>query len=217
MLVSSRTTNILLVLVLVVGIGIVAMLASGVRGGPLDPPGPPASTMHTLADTPPSWDQVLDSTNGAPGPNPPAGCNSDRFKCVMSTTPQCDPPCATVYPAVLDEETGLVWQRSPDAFTSDWHTANDVCWGSHVGGRGGWRLPTAAEIGSLKAGDGPPFGPPAGHPFNIPPDQAYWTSTDDVDRSTLAIYSSLESPGFGLGAKVNLEYTWCVRGATSNR
>src|SRR5262245_21481061 len=44
MLVSSRTTNILLVLVLVVGIAIVAVLATGVRGGPLDPPGAPAST-----------------------------------------------------------------------------------------------------------------------------------------------------------------------------
>jgi hypothetical protein len=41
MLVSNRATNILLVLILAVGIGIVAMLASGVRGGPLDPPGPP--------------------------------------------------------------------------------------------------------------------------------------------------------------------------------
>ena len=43
MLVSSRTTNVLLVLMLAVGIGIVAMLASGVRGGPADPPGPPGS------------------------------------------------------------------------------------------------------------------------------------------------------------------------------
>jgi hypothetical protein len=33
MLVSNRATNILLVLVLAVGIGIVAMLASGARGG----------------------------------------------------------------------------------------------------------------------------------------------------------------------------------------
>ena len=45
MLVSSRATNILLVLLLAVGIGIVAMLATGARGGPLDPPGPPAATL----------------------------------------------------------------------------------------------------------------------------------------------------------------------------
>jgi hypothetical protein len=44
MLVSNRATNILLVLILAIGIGIVAMLASGARGGPLDPPGAPAPT-----------------------------------------------------------------------------------------------------------------------------------------------------------------------------
>ncbi|MFI5178981.1 MAG: right-handed parallel beta-helix repeat-containing protein, partial [Vicinamibacterales bacterium] len=44
MLVSNRVANILLVLILAVGIGIVAMLASGARGGPLDPPGPPSAT-----------------------------------------------------------------------------------------------------------------------------------------------------------------------------
>jgi hypothetical protein len=43
-LVSSRTTNILLLLVLAVGIGIVAMLSTGVRGGPLDPVSTPGST-----------------------------------------------------------------------------------------------------------------------------------------------------------------------------
>ena len=44
MLTSSRTTNILLIAMIAVGIGVVAMLASGVRGGQLDPPGAPAST-----------------------------------------------------------------------------------------------------------------------------------------------------------------------------
>jgi parallel beta-helix repeat protein len=48
MSVSGRATNILLVLILAVGISIVAMLASGVRGGPLDPPAPPASTAGVL-------------------------------------------------------------------------------------------------------------------------------------------------------------------------
>src|SRR6202521_2660459 len=39
-----RLNTFLLVLILVVGVAIVGMLASGARGGPLDPPGPPAST-----------------------------------------------------------------------------------------------------------------------------------------------------------------------------
>ena len=44
MLVSNRSTNILLVIMIAIGIGIVAMLATGARGGPLDPAGAPAST-----------------------------------------------------------------------------------------------------------------------------------------------------------------------------
>jgi hypothetical protein len=48
MLVSNRATNILLVLILAVGIGIVAILASGARGGPLDPTAPPSSTLPQI-------------------------------------------------------------------------------------------------------------------------------------------------------------------------
>lgn len=44
MVISGRANTILLVLILAAGIAIVAMLASGARAGPLDPPGPPAST-----------------------------------------------------------------------------------------------------------------------------------------------------------------------------
>ena len=42
--ISNRVNTLLLVLILAVGIALVAMLASGAHGGPLDPPGPPAST-----------------------------------------------------------------------------------------------------------------------------------------------------------------------------
>jgi|CXWL01.1.fsa_nt_gi hypothetical protein len=44
MAISSRTNTLLLVLILAVGVGIAAMLATGVRGGPLDPPSPPSAT-----------------------------------------------------------------------------------------------------------------------------------------------------------------------------
>ncbi len=44
MLISNRASTILLVAILAVGMGIVAIFASNARGGPLDPPGPPAST-----------------------------------------------------------------------------------------------------------------------------------------------------------------------------
>ena len=70
MLVSSRATNILLVAILAVGIGIVAMLASGARGGPLDPPAAPSAT-GTLPQVEPR------------SPIPPVGWNG-AFPIVIS-------------------------------------------------------------------------------------------------------------------------------------
>src|SRR5262245_64403301 len=71
--------------------------------------------------------------------------------------------------AVLDRETGLVWQRSPLPPTS-WTSASSVCAVTGTGGRMGWRLPTVNEITSLfdpsafgASGTNPPL--PAGHPF----------------------------------------------------
>jgi hypothetical protein len=111
---TNRVNTLLLVLLVVMAGAIIAILANRASGGPLDPPGPPASTMHTLDDVlgavqgvPPSWDQRLIASNGATGGSLPAGCNSDRFKCVMTST-LCLPTCVTQAPAVLDRETGLV-------------------------------------------------------------------------------------------------------------
>jgi hypothetical protein len=82
--------------------------------------------------------------------------------------------------AVLDRETGLVWQRSLGALPTVWAGASDSCVGARTGGRMGWRLPTVNELASL-------FDPsvvtapflPSGHPFlNAPPSTSlFWTAT----------------------------------------
>jgi hypothetical protein len=48
-----------------------------------------------------NWDKQLDASNG----DPATGCNSDRFTCLFGDT------------VVRDNETGLVWERSPNTFT----------------------------------------------------------------------------------------------------
>lgn len=53
-----------------------------------------AQSQGHVTGLPPTWDKLLDSTNGDED-----GCNSDRFICVMGDR------------AVLDNETGLVWDR----------------------------------------------------------------------------------------------------------
>src|SRR4029434_2696444 len=68
--------------------------------------------------------------------------------------------------AVLDRETGLVWERSPDStFTPTWSDAQLGCAAKDVGGRGGWKLPSIQELRSLidPAAANPAL--PAGHPF----------------------------------------------------
>lgn len=101
-------------LLLLVGVGFV-------RAGDLEPPGPPAPTMKSLNAIAPNWSLSLDSTDGAPD-----GCSSSRFKCAMRGV------------AVLDMETGLVWERVPnnERFAASWLEAVDVCVGYMVGNRG---------------------------------------------------------------------------------
>src|SRR5947208_11386244 len=72
---------------------------------------------------------------------------------------------------VLDNETGLVWDRSPSLMKVVWDEAHDQCNGMALGGRKGWRLPTIQELASLvDPGQSDPAlpgpsGAGGGHPF----------------------------------------------------
>jgi len=84
--------------------------------------------------------------------------------------------------AVLDRETGLVWERSPGTALLPLYAAVLGCSQSRTGNRTGWRLPTIAELGSLfdpSAGSAPFL--PAGHPFTgFDPVAAEFWSTSRV-------------------------------------
>ena len=128
--------------------------------------------------------------------------------------------------AVLDRETGLVWQRSPSTPPSgpvNWFAANGVCVQATTGNRLGWRLPTINEIASI-------FDPsvitapqlPQGHPFTSLPladiPRLFWTVTPNpADGGSISHrvigYDTTRLPTLN-AASPNLAQNnvWCVRG-----
>jgi hypothetical protein len=121
--------------------------------------------------------------------------------------------------AVLDRETGLVWEKSPDTTPHDWEFVGRVCANKNVGGRKGWRLPSFVELASLvdPANSSPAL--PTGHPFiNIPSLTNYWSATtlarDPTEAWAVRFGSSAVGNGpVGIAPKTNLFLGWCVRGA----
>lgn len=139
---------------------------------------------------PPSWDQKLPSAS--------------RF-IILSDWGNA---------AVLDKETGLVWERSPTTNTlgSSWLYALYHCRNLTSGNRKGWRIPMVDELASL-LDMSVPSGPklPPGHPFmNVQP--ALYLSAS-VEGGNHAVVD------FNTGQVNNNSppsiYVWCVRGPGS--
>jgi hypothetical protein len=174
----------------------IAAVAAEVAGGPLDPPGPPSATHHSLALVPPSWMQVLRASDGSDV------CDSSRFTCVMEAE------------AVLDNETGLVWQRTPSQNINVWINAVDLCRSTEIAQRRGWRLPTLNEMQTLMddAGD---TGLPVGHPFvhnmTTVGNSVFWTSTKWTTEDPVSAW--VANPSYSLSQSTDTFRSWCVRGA----
>ncbi len=121
--------------------------------------------------------------------------------------------------AVLDNETGLVWQRSPSKDSFAWEDAQTHCNNLSTGGRFGWRLPTVQELTSLLDPNGYAFPIlPAGNPFsNV--QLGYWSATTYASDTSAAwtVNFNLESANFTTqmhqqDKSVNGAGAWCVRG-----
>ncbi len=152
------------------------------------------SPMPTIQ--PPAWYQTL-----------PSG---QRFALVMGGQ------------AVLDRETGLVWEKSPSMDTTTWLGAQSHCNYLTTGDRLGWRLPTLQELASLVDLSESAPALPSGHPFtNVQSDSQsdnYWSATTNALLTTyawgvnfyLGIVANVDGPGDL--SKDGHNYVWCVRG-----
>jgi hypothetical protein len=119
--------------------------------------------------------------------------------------------------AVRDNETGLVWEQSPDPTPVLWTDALLICATKNVGNRKGWRVPSIPELASLVdpsvASPGPTL--PAGHPFsNVQSSSAkgYWSATSMTANSALAWHVFFDNGAVTGNAKTVSDYVWCVRG-----
>lgn len=167
----------------------------------LDPGTAPAPTFKTLDQIPPTWDQLL------PG--------SRRFRVVFTG-------------AVLDRETGLVWERTPSAAPYAALLASEACVKNVVGPdkvpqsadpspyRYGWHLPTVQELASLIHFGGDITDPalPPGHPFVLGTQRMFWAST--ASSTTAGAHWVVQFSGIGAPILVRADsagaYAWCVRG-----
>ena len=115
--------------------------------------------------------------------------------------------------AVLDRETGLVWEKAPSTELLNWIESRNTCINRNVGGRKGWRLPSVAELSSMvdPANINPAL--PTGHPFTIDTLPNYWSASTDAENTTTAWNVDL---GFGILFKNEKTFfngrAWCVRG-----
>ena len=119
--------------------------------------------------------------------------------------------------AVLDRETGLVWEQSPSTSTLDWFAASEHCINLNAGGRTGWRLPAIQELMSLvdRSVPVPPVSSeprlPSGHPFNTG-GSFYWSATTRAIDPASARDVFLNVGAVGSFDKSLSAHAWCVRG-----
>ena len=115
--------------------------------------------------------------------------------------------------AVLDKDTGLIWERSPQTTSVRWTVARRACIGKNVGGRKEWRLPSLEELAGLVDPSVAPPGLalPLNHPFLTVRSAVYWSATrvGEDPKGSWAVHL-----GLGGGATfINWAHSvliWCV-------
>lgn len=113
---------------------------------------------------------------------------------------------------VMDNNTGLMWQKQDDGTTRAWATAGAYCEGLTLGGHSDWRLPTKKELITIVDYSVPSPGPTINPIFKNTKSSYYWASTT-YDGNTGNAWSVNFYYGYiNYGNKGNALYTRCVRG-----
>lgn len=115
--------------------------------------------------------------------------------------------------AVLDMNTGLVWERSPQTTGATWTDARRISLEKIVGGQKGWRLPSIPELASLIHPNAPsgPFLQP-GHPFLTVQSASYWSATTNAGDPSVAWNVRFADSNVNDANKGDTLHAWCVHG-----
>jgi hypothetical protein len=129
---------------------------------------------------------------------------ADRFQLVLGSV------------AVLDRETGLVWERTPSIIAeASWAAGVVNCSTQSPTTRYGWRMPTIEELATLLDPPGTPA-LPVGHPFSIGSDPAnygFWSASPNAFLLTEMLGVSFNGGFvFSKPKSTGVARRWCVRG-----
>jgi hypothetical protein len=121
--------------------------------------------------------------------------------------------------AVLDRETGLVWEQEVSALESIQPFQNTRCRTSIVGGRAGWHLPSFPQLASL-VDPTTPTAPklPPGHPFvGVSGTAFYATNSPTGDGFPVFMrFDTSENTRVSTVVGLSSVRAWCVRGGEDN-
>jgi hypothetical protein len=120
--------------------------------------------------------------------------------------------------AVLDRETGLVWQRTPTTQQLPLLFQVLDCYSDTTGGRMGWRLPTPEELLSLADPTQHDPALPAGNPFQLGTTRSFWTvstvfppTRTDAGPGLVVGFTDGDVGSTGTDQSFG---RWCVRGGS---
>jgi hypothetical protein len=114
--------------------------------------------------------------------------------------------------AILDRETGLVWERTPSGAALTWFQAQDRCNRLVLGNRMGWRVPAIQELTSILSIGAPNNLEPGNLFVGLPPNnQMIWSGTTSAINQINVWVMSLSGNLINNLPKASFARCWCVR------
>jgi len=134
---------------------------------------------------------------------PVGGSSIKPFPHALSTNNSSGSRFVIAFPgAVLDKQTGLVWEEVPDFTSRTWTDATRYCANKTVRGTIGWRLPSTVELRSVQD-HSMALSTVSGNVFSDLQSTIYWST------STPAKFPISDDTSYTFPA-------WCVRGGVNS-